>query len=1024
MAAGRVVGSAYIVVRAITAGVDKDIKNGFGKTDRIGQDAGDRVGDGFRRGFSRTANRNIFGNLIRDSIAAKERFSSLTRVGYVLAPVLTGLSGIIGLLGTGIISLASTIGATLIPAMLVLGQAATALGQAMLTLKLAFSGVGKAIQAGTKAKKGGASAAKGLEKAEKALERAQRALGEAYEDAAKRKKDADDALLESEEALAKARKQAIEDLQQLGFESEDAAIAEQKAALELEKAREELARVSDLPPNSRARKEAELAFAQADLNYRRAIDRNNDLKTEEAKNAELAKKGPEALIDGQEGVVEALKTVAEAKQRVTDTEKENARAILAATEARDDARDTVDELKNGAGAADAYADALSDLSKEARAFVEYMVTTFIPSLKELKEAAGRELFPRLEEALETLRIKLFPALIPLLEETGKVLGDVAKNIADVITQSDNLERLENIWKSNDKVIKNLGDALGELIEVLLILTEAFSPLTEEFTKFLGDKIKGYKEFLETEKGMKQLADRTKIARDTLADLGAVFGNTFRGLNNLFWANVGPGSGGQIFLDYLKDVTKRFEELETIDGKPVKQFFADAAVNGTLLLDLIGNILGGFITLADNKGLGIFLGQLNEVVDIFQEIGEELDASLPSFGNFLIEFSKFIALVTESGSITIYFDTLSKALGKLNEFLSTDLGQRILNISAQVLPLLAAFGFLVKIASFFGKVVFGAFAQLFTPIAAVTRALMGMGVPLSTIVTTFLKFVGIAGLVITVFMLLWKNSEIFREAVMLMVQAVGGALKGAFDDIMAAIKSVFPTFEGIGTVFETLGNIIGTVVVPILSFVLVRAIGIVSGAIQKFIFTVGTIKDVVLTVWNFFKGTFELITGQTDKAAKSFKNAWSNAVSAVKNIIKSIAAPFVAVLNAISDAWNNSVGKFNFKVPSWVPIIGGKTFNVPNLPRITLANLAEEGVVLPTAGGTLARIAEAGRPERVEPLDPDGLSERDKAIIDRLSGGPGGKAVTVNVYPSEGMDERELAAIVSRQIAFQLRRGAA
>ena len=54
--------------------------------------------------------------------------------------------------------------------------------------------------------------------------------------------------------------------------------------LELEKARETLARVSDLPPNSRARKEAELAFAQADLNYRRAIDNNNKLKKQEIKN--------------------------------------------------------------------------------------------------------------------------------------------------------------------------------------------------------------------------------------------------------------------------------------------------------------------------------------------------------------------------------------------------------------------------------------------------------------------------------------------------------------------------------------------------------------------------------------------------------------------------------------------------------------------------------------------------------------------------------------------------------------------
>jgi hypothetical protein len=99
--------------------------------------------------------------------------------------------------------------------------------------------------------------------------------------------------------------------------------------------------------------------------------------------------------------------------------------------------------------------------------------------------------------------------------------------------------------------------------------------------------------------------------------------------------VGPGSGGQIFLNYFKDVSLAFKNLEKIDGKPLKEFFADAAENGTKLLDLLGNIVGGFITLADNPELGVFLGQLNQVVDIFQEIGENISASLPSFGKITL-----------------------------------------------------------------------------------------------------------------------------------------------------------------------------------------------------------------------------------------------------------------------------------------------------------------------------------------------------------------------------------------------------
>ena len=521
-----VVGDAFIVVRAITTGVEKDIKNAFKGTDRIGDQAGNDVGRSFQKGFMRGGNgKNMFGSLIRQAVSAKERFASLTRAGYVLAPALSALGGIIGVLGTSILSLGSVISAATLPALAVLGQSLTAVAQAAITLKLAFSGVGKAIGLGTKAKKSGAKESKALEKAEDRLARAQRALGQAYEDAATSEKKAAKDITDAQKELNKAREEAIEQLQQLGFESEDAAIAEQKAALELEKARETLARVSDLPPNSRARKEAELAFAQADLNYRKAIDANNDLKKTEAKNAELAKKGPQALIDGQENVVAALEAVSNATNAYDETVKNNERSILSATEARDDAAEAVDDIKNNKDATDAYADALAELSKEARAFAEYMVNTFIPALKDLKAAAGEELFPKLETALENLRTKLFPALIPLLKETGGVIGDIAVKFSEAVTKGENLERLERIWKSNDKVLKNFGDALVSLYENILIILDNISPLTEEFSAWIAAVTAGWTETLKADEASGKLNERFETARGILKDLGKIIGKS-------------------------------------------------------------------------------------------------------------------------------------------------------------------------------------------------------------------------------------------------------------------------------------------------------------------------------------------------------------------------------------------------------------------------------------------------------------------------------------------------------------------
>jgi len=133
--------------------------------------------------------------------------------------------------------------------------------------------------------------------------------------------------------------------------------------------------------------------------------------------------------------------------------------------------------------------------------------------------------------------------------------------------------------------------------------------------------------------------------------------------------------------------------------------------------------------------------------------------------------------------------------------------------------------------------------------------------------------------------------------------------------------------------------------------------------------------------------------------------------------------FKSAINFILAKWNAL--QFSLRFPDKIfgislgPLSGkGFTLDTPNIPL-----LAKGGVVMPSAGGTLAQIGEAGRPERIEPLDPDGLSKRDKAIIETLSGGRG-SGINITINPSAGMDERELASIVSRQIAFQLRKGAA
>ena len=98
------------------------------------------------------------------------------------------------------------------------------------------------------------------------------------------------------------------------------------------------------------------------------------------------------------------------------------------------------------------------------------------------------------------------------------------------------------------------------------------------------------------------------------------------------------------------------------------------------------------------------------------------------------------------------------------------------------------------------------------------------------------------------------------------------------------------------------------------------------------------------------------------------------MDAIGDYLNFVLGIYKSVFNTIAKLWNSTIGKLSFSIPDWVPGIGGKGFNVPNIPM-----LAQGGIV---TGPTLALIGESG-PEAVVPLSNGGA-------------GLGGGNVTINV----------------------------
>ena len=108
--------------------------------------------------------------------------------------------------------------------------------------------------------------------------------------------------------------------------------------------------------------------------------------------------------------------------------------------------------------------------------------------------------------------------------------------------------------------------------------------------------------------------------------------------------------------------------------------------------------------------------------------------------------------------------------------------------------------------------------------------------------------------------------------------------------------------------------------------------------------------------------FEPFRKIVDEIGGALKDAFTGTVDAIKTAVGAYLTVYKTMFNTIAKAWNNTIGKLSFHIPSWVPGIGGKGFDVPNIPE-----LADGGIV---TRPTVALIGEAG-PEAVVPLSRGG-----------------------------------------------------
>ena len=207
------------------------------------------------------------------------------------------------------------------------------------------------------------------------------------------------------------------------------------------------------------------------------------------------------------------------------------------------------------------------------------------------------------------------------------------------------------------------------------------------------------------------------------------------------------------------------------------------------------------------------------------------------------------------------------------------------------------------------------------------------------------------------------------------ESIGAALLPALGKLLEIMAPIAKFAQEHSSLFLVFASVLGTVALLVIGYnIYLKAMAFyttlasVASSIFNAVLLANPITLVVLAIVAFVAimvllyKKFEVVREVVDTVFSAIKTGVTSSLDFLTAYFTGVLNIYKGIFNAIAKLWNNSIGKLSFTFPSWVPVFGGKGFDVPNIPM-----LAEGGIV---TGPTLAMIGERG-PEAVIPLNKAG-----------------------------------------------------
>ncbi len=216
-----------------------------------------------------------------------------------------------------------------------------------------------------------------------------------------------------------------------------------------------------------------------------------------------------------------------------------------------------------------------------------------------------------------------------------------------------------------------------------------------------------------------------------------------------------------------------------------------------------------------------------------------------------------------------------------------------------------------------------------------------------------------------------------------VMTAGAKLVGLFTAKAAAAAAGAAGVTGLAMAETAEGVAAGSATVPTMSFagavwavmapvlLVAAAIGALVLAGYLLIKNWDEVKAGAAKLWGWFQQGFDNMLAGINSVWQGVQRGWDSFLGflgkvpgfigeVMVGVANLITLPFRTAFNAVAWMWNNTIGKLSFTFPSWVPGLGGKGFDVPDMPE--MKSFHTGGVVPGVPGSNVAILAQAG--ERV------------------------------------------------------------